>query len=187
MKVFGVQKCRRAGSKAGEKAAFWLLLGLAAGVGTIMVAARWLKKEEQPAPPARRPVKRAEPARPAPSARRAGEPLAAAVAEEPAPAVTETRLPRRLRGATRPSAGDDLTKIEGIGPKISGWLTEAGLTTYAQLAAASPEQISQILQAAGHRLARPDTWPEQAALAAASRWDELAALQATLKGGRRVS
>lgn len=186
MKVFGVQKCRRAGSKAGEKAAFWLLLGMAAGVGTMIVAARWLKKEELLAPQ-RRPVKRAEPPQPAPSARRAAEPPAAAVAEEPAPAITETRPPRRLRGATRPSAGDDLTKIEGIGPKISGWLTEAGLTTYAQLAASSPEQISQILQAAGHRLARPDTWPEQAALAAAGRWDELAALQATLKGGRRVS
>lgn len=182
MKVFGVQKCRRASSKAGEKAAFWLLLGMAAGVGTIMVVARWLKKEEPPAPPPRRPVKRAAP--PQPAVRSAGESLAAA---EQAPAASETRPPRRLRGATRPSTGDDLTKIEGIGPKISGWLTEAGLASYAQLAAASPEQIRQILQAAGHRLAKPDTWPEQAALAAASQWDELAALQATLKGGQRVS
>jgi hypothetical protein len=36
------------------------------------------------------------------------------------------------------------------------------------------------------RLAHPATWPEQAALAATGEWEALEALQAKLKGGRRV-
>jgi large subunit ribosomal protein L17 len=86
-----------------------------------------------------------------------------------------------------PAAPDDLRRIEGIGPKISSVLQGAGITTFAQLAAADAAQLRQILRGAGVRVADPTTWPEQASLAAADRWDGLEALQATLKGGRRVS
>ena len=82
---------------------------------------------------------------------------------------------------------DDLKKIEGIGPKIASVLPEAGITTFAKLAAMESTQIKYVLQAAGVRIGYPETWPEQAALAAAGKWDELEALQSTLKGGRRVS
>lgn len=88
-----------------------------------------------------------------------------------------------------PPVPDDLKRIEGIGPKISMVLQEAGIVTFAQLAAASPDRLAQILEAADARLlqlADPTTWPEQAALAAAGEWDALGALQDTLKGGRRV-
>jgi hypothetical protein len=42
-----------------------------------------------------------------------------------------------------------------------------------------------LLDAADIHIATPDTWPEQAGLAAAGRWEELEALQDSLKGGRK--
>jgi predicted flap endonuclease-1-like 5' DNA nuclease len=86
------------------------------------------------------------------------------------------------------AADDDLKLIEGIGPKIAGILQAAGIRSFAQLAAMTPATIQPLLDAAGprYRIADPLTWPEQAALAAAGRWDELQALQDTLIGGRRV-
>ncbi len=86
-----------------------------------------------------------------------------------------------------PASPDDLTRIEGIGPKISGLLHEAGITTFAQLAATDVETLRQILVRAGRRfaMASPETWPEQAELAAKGAWDALKALQDQLKGGRR--
>jgi hypothetical protein len=46
--------------------------------------------------------------------------------------------------------------------------------------------LREILAGAGRRfrLADPTTWPEQAALGAKGLWDDLAALQTRLKGGR---
>jgi len=87
-----------------------------------------------------------------------------------------------------PVVPDDLKRIEGIGPKISSVLQEAGIMTFAQLAAATPEQLAGILESADPRLLRladPATWPEQAALAASGEWEALEALHDTLKGGRR--
>jgi predicted flap endonuclease-1-like 5' DNA nuclease len=81
---------------------------------------------------------------------------------------------------------DDLTKIEGIGPKISGILHASGVKTFAQLSETDVKQLQQFLDAAGIRLADPETWPEQARLAAEEKWDELQALQDSLKGGRRA-
>jgi predicted flap endonuclease-1-like 5' DNA nuclease len=82
---------------------------------------------------------------------------------------------------------DDLKCIEGIGPKISGLLNDAGILTFAQLAAAEVDHLEQILEKAGARyqLADPSTWPEQARLAAADDWLALASFQDELKGGRR--
>jgi ribosomal protein L30 len=82
---------------------------------------------------------------------------------------------------------DNLELIEGIGPKIAAVLTEAGIATFADLAAADVSRLSEILQQEGNlRLADPSTWPEQAALAAAGKWDEFQALTEQLKGGRRA-
>lgn len=83
---------------------------------------------------------------------------------------------------------DDLTAIEGIGPKIDGILKAAGIQTFAQLAQADVAHLDAILEGAGSRykLAVPDTWPQQAALAARGEWDALEALQDSLSGGRRA-
>lgn len=108
------------------------------------------------------------------------------VAEEPAaPIEAKPAAPRKP--AAKAEKGDDLAKIEGIGPKISGVLKAAGITTFAQLAEAEVERLQEILQDADLRLAKPESWPEQAALAAAGKWDELDRLQEELKGGRRES
>jgi predicted flap endonuclease-1-like 5' DNA nuclease len=82
---------------------------------------------------------------------------------------------------------DDLTAIEGIGPKIAGLLQAAGITTYARLADAEVDQLRQMMKEADlGGIAHPDTWPQQAKMAAAGEWAELKKLQDTLKGGREV-
>lgn len=82
---------------------------------------------------------------------------------------------------------DNLKRIEGIGPKISSLLQEAGIATFAQLAATDVSRIQEILAAADLRgLADPTTWPGQAKLASEGQWDKLGALQDELKGGRRA-
>jgi predicted flap endonuclease-1-like 5' DNA nuclease len=60
--------------------------------------------------------------------------------------------------------GDDLTKISGVGPKTASILAGAGITTYAQLAAATDAGLREILESAGprYRLLDPTTWPDQA-------------------------
>ena len=80
---------------------------------------------------------------------------------------------------------DDLKKIEGIGPKISSVLADAGVTTFAKLADMSVDEIKATLEGKV-RIAIVDTWAEQAALAAAGKWDELQSLQDELQGGRRA-
>ena len=82
--------------------------------------------------------------------------------------------------------GDDLKKIEGIGPKIEQILHEGGITTFAQLAESDADHVKELLTAAGPRYAihNPATWAKQAALAAAGKWDELKELQDQLDGGK---
>ncbi len=86
-----------------------------------------------------------------------------------------------------PKKADDLKKIEGVGPKIAGLLNEAGISTFKKLARAKPAKLEGILEKAGprYRMHKPATWPEQAALAAAGKWDELKVLQDELQGGKR--
>jgi predicted flap endonuclease-1-like 5' DNA nuclease len=82
-------------------------------------------------------------------------------------------------------AGDDLAIVEGIGPKINSVLHEAGIRTFAQLAEATPERLGEILREAGLRLANPESWAEQARLAAEGEWSKLDTFQKKLKGGRK--
>ncbi|GEM_PF-75887 len=77
---------------------------------------------------------------------------------------------------------DDLTKIEGIGPKIAEVLTVAGVTTFAKLAEAKDEDTQEMIKdVKGNHKA--DTWNEQATLAKDGKWDELKELQDKLDGG----
>lgn len=84
------------------------------------------------------------------------------------------------------SARDDLTKIEGIGPKVQSLLNDAGITTFSILANTTPERLNEVLDAAGsiYKAMEKKSWPTQAALAAAGKWDELQKLQDDLTGGR---
>ncbi len=80
---------------------------------------------------------------------------------------------------------EDLKIIEGIGPKIEQLLKDAGIRNWSDLAKASPERLQKILAQAGDsfRLAKPDTWPKQAELAADGKWGELSDYQDFLQGG----
>ena len=82
--------------------------------------------------------------------------------------------------------GDDLSKVEGIGPKIAEHFNAAGIHTFAELAATSVERLQEILTEAGPAYAshNPGTWPKQAEMAAAGKWDELKAWQDELDGGK---
>lgn len=95
-------------------------------------------------------------------------------------ALDET--PTRRRGDTRE---DDLTKIEGIGPKVEQVLKNAGIRNYEALSAADAEQVKSVLYAAGLQMMNPQGWIEQADLAARGDWDALQKFQDELKGGRR--
>ncbi len=82
---------------------------------------------------------------------------------------------------------DNLTKIEGVGPKIAGILKDAGIDTFKKMSTAKAEKISEILvEAGGNAYNRfdPTSWPKQAKLAADGKWDELKVLQDELNGGK---
>jgi predicted flap endonuclease-1-like 5' DNA nuclease len=99
--------------------------------------------------------------------------------------VVETRAEPMVVKSTIP---DNLVIIEGIGPKIAGILSAAGITTFSQLAATEPQRIKEILTSADERIGRisdPTSWPEQARLAAAGDTEGLEQLQNSLKGGRQ--
>jgi large subunit ribosomal protein L17 len=85
-------------------------------------------------------------------------------------------------------AGDDLTIVEGIGPKIAEVLAAAGIATYAELAKTDAEKVKEILTEAGSNFntADPTTWAEQAQLAADGKFEELEKLKAELDGGKKV-
>lgn len=108
--------------------------------------------------------------------------IATKVAAEPTPAAPKTPA----KGEKRAPRLKDLERVEGIGPKIAELLVEHDIQDLAALAVAPVERLREILAGAGRRfrLADPTTWPEQAALGAKGLWDDLAALQTHLKGGR---
>jgi small subunit ribosomal protein S2 len=120
---------------------------------------------------------------------KAAEKRAAAAAAKEAAAAKKAAAEKKAEAAkaAESSEPDDLTRIEGIGPKISSVLQAAGITTYAQLAATDEDGIKQILEEADPdlvKLAEPSTWPRQAKLAASGKWDALERWQERLKGGK---
>ncbi|WP_353229712.1 hypothetical protein [Novosphingobium sp.] len=64
------------------------------------------------------------------------------------------------------ATGDDLTRIKGVGPKLSRLLNDLGITHYAQIAAWTEADLSAIDPQLGAFAGRPakDGWIEQAAL-----------------------
>jgi large subunit ribosomal protein L21 len=82
---------------------------------------------------------------------------------------------------------DDLTKIEGIGPKVATTLSDAGIATFEALSSTKVEDIEKILTNAGLRMMDATTWPQQAELAAQGDWESLKKLQDSLSGGRKAS
>lgn len=124
---------------------------------------------------AKAPVKKSAPAK-------EEAPVAKAAVKKSAPAKEKAPV----AAAKADGEKDNLTKVEGIGPKIKEILWDAGVHTFADLAAKSAEEVKEILLAQGNRYNRfvTTTWPEQAKLAAAGEWDKLKEWQDKLDGGK---
>ena len=92
----------------------------------------------------------------------------------------------KIRGKAR-DGSDDLELIEGVGPKIAELLKAAGIDTFDALAKAPVEKVQEVLEAGGSNfnLAKPQTWAEQAALAASGDWSAFDKLTEALVGGVR--
>lgn len=107
------------------------------------------------------------------------------VKKEAAP--VKEALPKNDATAVEARSADDLTKVEGIGPKSQEALNAAGINTYADLAGKDADSIREILTSASSRLASqdPTTWSKQASLAAEGKWDELKKWQDELDGGKK--
>jgi len=90
-------------------------------------------------------------------------------------ATAKKAAPKKVTAKKVTSKGDDLKKIEGIGPKIAEIFNNAGILTFSELAGTKVEKLQEILAAAGSRYAskKPGSWPKQAKMAAEGKWDEL--------------
>ncbi|MEQ1554018.1 MAG: 50S ribosomal protein L17 [Ferruginibacter sp.] len=124
-------------------------------------------------------------AEPAKKTRRSGGAKAKATAETITDAVIETVPAAKATVAT---ATDDLTIIEGIGPKAAEVLIAAGITTFAELAATDADKVKEILTSSEARVGHlePTTWGQQAQLAADGKMDELEELKLKLNNGKEV-
>lgn len=80
---------------------------------------------------------------------------------------------------------DDLTVVEGIGPKISELYNNAGISTWYQLSKTPVEKSQEILNGGGSRflMHKPTSWAKQAGMAFRGEWKELLHLQDILDGG----
>ncbi len=117
---------------------------------------------------------------------KAKEKAATPKAEKPVEKKAEAAKEEKPKKKAAPKAkADDLTKVEGVGPKAAEALVAAGIVTYAGLAKAKPEAVKTILTDASPRLAHlePASWPKQAKMAADGKWDELKEWQDNTKGG----
>lgn len=156
---------------------WWLVLGFLLGWLFNWLLSKWLHKD----PPAA--VRTADESAAREAAAAQHEALVSAASAPPARVIDV--------GAAR-AAGfnlkhdDDLTIIEGIGPKIDDLFHANGVVSFAQLARLSVPDMLDILERGGphFQLANPGSWARQATLASENRWAELKRLQEELIAGR---
>ena len=81
---------------------------------------------------------------------------------------------------------DDLTVVEGIGPKIKELFHTHDVKTWEALSQCSVEKCQEVLNSGGERykIHKPGTWPKQALLASQGKWKELLDWQDKLDGGK---
>lgn len=108
-------------------------------------------------------------------------------AAAPKETVEENTKGTTKKSSKKGAGNDDLTIIEGIGPKIADLLRNEGIDTFVKLAKTKAAKVKEILVAAGskYKMHDPATWAEQAQLAADGKMDELEALKKVLDGGKR--
>jgi len=113
------------------------------------------------------------------------EEMVAAVAA-PKKETKEKAAPKKAAAKKSSDKGDDLTKVEGIGPKVREVFNEAGIMTFADLAGQKADKLVEILLEANSRykMFDPTSWPIQAKMAADEKWDELKKWQDEHDGGK---
>ncbi|MEL6485388.1 MAG: 30S ribosomal protein S2, partial [Bacteroidota bacterium] len=96
----------------------------------------------------------------APAAEEVKEEVVAEVAEEPVVEETPETVQEEAAAPAAEVTVEDLTKVEGIGPKAAEALNAQGINTFAELAKADPENIKTILTEASSRMAHldPTSW-----------------------------
>lgn len=98
----------------------------------------------------------------------------------------EKRRPVSGKDVRKEKKADNLTRIEGIGPKIAELFEKNGIDSFQALADAEPKMMALLLdenKLGGHS---PETWPQQAELAVQGKWTALQKLQDELDGGKEV-
>ncbi len=81
---------------------------------------------------------------------------------------------------------DDLTLVEGIGPKIRELFHNHNVSTWKALADTTVARCQEILDTGGERYSvhNPGTWPRQSEMAYLGKWKELKAWQDILDHGK---
>jgi large subunit ribosomal protein L21 len=102
----------------------------------------------------------------------------AAVGAGKAPRTAEANAPAQSAAATKPApakaapaaGGDDLTKLSGVGPKLAEKLQAAGVTSFAQIAGWTEEDVAKMDETLSFkgRIER-EGWVEQAKALAAEK------------------
>ncbi len=81
---------------------------------------------------------------------------------------------------------NDLTLVEGIGPKIRSLFHNYEIKTWRNLSETSVDKCQEVLDSGGDRykVHDPSSWPMQAKMAAEGKWKELAKWQKEHKHGK---
>lgn len=81
---------------------------------------------------------------------------------------------------------NDLTVVEGIGPKIQELFHNHNVNTWRGLSECSVDKCQSVLDSGGDRfkIHNPGSWPAQAKMAAEGRWADLLKWQDELDGGK---
>ncbi|MFI4970816.1 MAG: hypothetical protein ACHP7D_11475 [Lysobacterales bacterium] len=165
---------------------WWFLLGLLLGWLLNWLLSRMLRKELPAAPRVgtdSAAARFATPVAPTPYAPGAPAPASPGASAMPPPRVVDVGA-ARAAGFNLKHA-DDLTIIEGIGPKIDELFRANGVSSFAQVSRLGIGEMQAILDNGGahFKLANPGSWAQQALLASENRWSELKRLQDELISG----
>jgi predicted flap endonuclease-1-like 5' DNA nuclease len=109
---------------------------------------------------------------------------AAVEPDESAPSTPDVVAAAERLG--RPVVLDDLTVVEGLNDSVQELCHGIGIRTWWDLGRTEVSLLRTLLDDAGARfhVYDPSTWPEQARLLAAGRWDEFAELTAAARATR---
>mgnify|MGYP001131354401 CR=1 FL=1 len=81
---------------------------------------------------------------------------------------------------------NDLTIVEGIGPKIQELFNKNNIKSWKSLSNCSAQKCQSILDKGGeaYRIHKPGTWPKQARMAYEGKWEKLLKWQNELDRGK---